>query len=98
MGDAAAPISPKTAKSAGLIGKSLRSKEIRLNQVPSPCRGARAQHLRCPAFRLYLEIGAIIVRFIARAERLLLMAVVLNSWNFASSSALRKELLREATR
>jgi hypothetical protein len=45
-----------------------------------------------------LEIGAIIVRFIARAARLLLMAVVLNSWNFAKSSALRNELLREATR
>jgi hypothetical protein len=46
----------------------------------------------------YLEIGAIMVRFIVSAARLLLMAVVLNSWNFVSSSAVRKEFARSAAR
>jgi hypothetical protein len=52
---------------------------------------------KCASRTFHLEMGAIIVRFMVSAARLLLMAVVLNSSNFASSSALRKALPREAT-
>lgn len=61
---------------------------LRLQRLLGLCNGSGAQ----------LEMGAIRVRFSVRAVRLLLTAVVLKSWNFASSSALRKEDPRAAKR
>src|SRR5262245_17768810 len=58
----------------------------------------REQLFRGQTCARYFAMGAISVRFRVKAARLLVVAADLNSSNLASSSALRKALLRAAVR